>query len=147
VSEYGNAVVAELPRLDQQAAEVCDDAGMRDEDRDGQANCADSGCASHPACAEDPTALTYDKDVDAAIPDDDDDGIASTIGATTAGAVGTVEVTVDISHTWRGDLTVKLTHAAPRARSSAARAARPTTCNGRSPSRASPASRWRATGR
>jgi hypothetical protein len=110
VAEYGSAVVGETPTL-ATPDEVCDDDGAADEDRDGQANCDDSDCGSHPACAEDPTALTYDKDVDAAIPDDDDDGIASTIGATTAGAVGTVEVTVDISHTWRGDLTVKLTHA------------------------------------
>jgi hypothetical protein len=112
VSEYGNAVVAELPRLDQQAAEVCDDAGMRDEDRDGQANCADSGCASHPACAAVPMVRTYAASPNLAIPDNNPTGITSTIAVTDLATVGTVKVSVDITHTYRGDLTLTLGHGA-----------------------------------
>jgi C1A family cysteine protease len=44
----------------------------------------------------------------AAIPDDDATGVSNVIRATGEGRAGTIEVTVDISHTYVGDLTVTL---------------------------------------
>ncbi len=109
VAEYGSATAAEVPTVTA-PTEVCDDAAAADEDGDGEANCDDSGCAAHPACAEEPTALSYDATVASPIPDDSATGISSTITPSDAGTVGAVEVVVDVTHSWRGDLTVKLSH-------------------------------------
>ncbi|RME29526.1 MAG: hypothetical protein D6806_01190 [Deltaproteobacteria bacterium] len=45
------------------------------------------------------------------IPDNDPTGITSVMEAAEQGTVGRLEVTVDITHTYTGDLTVTLTHA------------------------------------
>lgn len=110
VQEYGNAVIAEPPQLNQPRAEVCDDAGMVDEDGDGKANCADTGCATHPACGANPTIHNFSAAPGAAIPDDDAGGVSSTINVSPTGTVGSVKVNVDITHSYRGDLTLTLTH-------------------------------------
>jgi subtilisin-like proprotein convertase family protein len=44
------------------------------------------------------------------IPDDDEAGMDSTIAVPGSGAIKTLRVTVDISHTWISDLTVELHH-------------------------------------
>lgn len=44
------------------------------------------------------------------IPDDDDAGISSVLEVPAGAAVGSVAVKVSITHTWRGDLTVRLRH-------------------------------------
>ncbi len=106
VAEYGNAVVAEKPTLEQ-PREACDVAG--DEDSDGQADCADADCTAHPACAAQPTEHTYTASPNLSIPDNDPAGVSSDISVADAATVGTVEVTLDITHTYRGDLTVTLT--------------------------------------
>ncbi len=46
----------------------------------------------------------------ASIPDDSDAGVSSTIDVAAGAAVGAVTVTVDIAHTYVGDLTVTLSH-------------------------------------
>jgi hypothetical protein len=110
VDEYGSAVVAELPALSG-AREVCDDAAGADEDGDGKANCADSECAMTPACSGQGTAHTYTSTPAAAIPDNDPAGVTSTIDVTDTGSLTDVKVRVDITHTYRGDLRVTLSHA------------------------------------
>lgn len=50
----------------------------------------------------------YSNDTEISIPDNDAAGIASVINVPQAGAVFGVNVGVDISHTWRGDLLVML---------------------------------------
>lgn len=110
VQEYGSAVTAELPTL--HAAEVCDDTASADEDGDGKANCADTDCAASPACQGGSTAHDYTATPAAAIPDNDPTGVASTIDVTDTGTVSDVKLTVDITHTYRGDLKVVLVHGA-----------------------------------
>ncbi|NVB83361.1 MAG: hypothetical protein HOV81_33625 [Kofleriaceae bacterium] len=110
VKEYGSAVVAEVPAL-APAAEVCDDTSMLDEDGDGKKNCDDTDCATHPSCTSSGgTAHTYTASPAAAIPDNSTTGASSTINVTDAGAITDVKVTTDITHTYRGDLKVTLTH-------------------------------------
>jgi serine protease len=110
VQEYGSAVVAEVPSL-APAAEVCDDAAMADEDGDGKANCADTQCAMHPSCnSSGGTAHTYSAMPAASIPDNSPTGATSAISVTESGDIVDVKVTTDITHTYRGDLKVTLTH-------------------------------------
>ena len=47
-------------------------------------------------------------DVPKAIPDDNPTGITSTLPITASGKVGKVTVTINVSHTWDSDLTIKL---------------------------------------
>jgi hypothetical protein len=110
VAEYGSAVIAEVPSL-QPAAEVCDDAAMTDEDGDGKKNCDDTDCAMHPSCqSSGGTAHTYTAAPAAAIPDNSPTGATSTIDVADAGEIVDVKVTTDITHSYRGDLRVTLTH-------------------------------------
>ncbi|MBS1119971.1 MAG: Serine protease, subtilase family, partial [Deltaproteobacteria bacterium] len=105
--EFGSAVTAELPTLDT-PHEVCDDATLNDEDNDGKANCDDSDCATHPACAGGGSAHTFESTPNAAIPDNSPAGFTSTIDVADVGIVTDVKLTVDISHSFRGDLKVTL---------------------------------------
>jgi hypothetical protein len=110
VAEYGSAVTAELPQL-APAREVCDDAGMADEDGDGKTNCADTDCAMAPACSGGGTARTFSAAPNAAIPDNSPAGVTSTIEVSDTGTLTEVKLNVDITHTYRGDLKVTLSHA------------------------------------
>jgi len=107
VQEFGSAVAAEIPSLTP-AREVCDDAADKDEDGDSKANCDDSDCASHPACSGGGTTRTFTSTPNASIPDDSATGASSTLNVTDAGTVTDVKLTVDISHSFRGDLKVTL---------------------------------------
>ena len=84
VSEYASAVAAEIPQLDQGGGN-----GM-------------PGMNSH----------TYSATPNAAIPDNDSTGVTSVISTTDTGQIATVKVTTDITHTYRGDLRVTLSHGA-----------------------------------
>jgi len=107
VKEQGSAVVAEIPTLEA-PREVCDAGG--DEDGDGQANCADADCLMHPACAGGGGDHTFTATPAASIPDTG--MISNTIDVADDGTVADVKVTVDITHTYRGDLKVSLTKGA-----------------------------------
>jgi hypothetical protein len=110
VKEYGSAVAAEVPSL-MPAAEVCDDAAMSDEDGDGKKNCSDTDCAMHPSCSSSGgTAHTYTASPAASIPDNSPTGVSSTIDVSDAGEITDVKVTTDITHPYRGDLKVTVTH-------------------------------------
>ena len=110
VKEYGSAVVAELPTL-QAPAEVCDDTASVDEDGDGKANCADSDCAMAPSCSGQGTAHNYNATPNASIPDNAPAGVSNTITVADAGTLTEVKLTLDITHSYRGDLKVTLSHA------------------------------------
>jgi hypothetical protein len=79
-SEYGSAVTAELPVLDDQPMPT--------------------------------TGTTHDYAATpaAAVPDNDPAGASSTISVSDAGTVTGVAITTDVTHTYRGDLRVTLTH-------------------------------------
>lgn len=105
VSEQGSAVMAEIPALEVER-EVCDDAGEADEDGDGQANCLDADCMNHPACAGGGSDHEFTAAPNVSIPDDGE--ISDTITAGVDGTVASVKLTVDITHTFRGDLRLTL---------------------------------------
>jgi hypothetical protein len=58
------------------------------------------------------TAHSYSAMPSVAIPDNTPAGVTSAIEVTDAGTLGDVKVTTDITHTYRGDLKVTLTHGA-----------------------------------
>ncbi|MDY0004002.1 MAG: proprotein convertase P-domain-containing protein, partial [Polyangia bacterium] len=89
------------------ALEICDD--QIDNDGNGQTDCADAACSEHAACQGAQT-LTGSNDTPVAIPDDDPTGVTSNITLTGAGNVSSLSVSVDITHTFRADLIVKLRH-------------------------------------
>jgi hypothetical protein len=109
VEEYASATTAEIPSL-MATPEVCDDGVGADEDGDGQANCADADCTMSPACQQQPDAPhSYSLTVGTAIPDNDPAGLSSTIEIGDSGTITDAKLTVDITHSWRGDLVVTLT--------------------------------------
>lgn len=105
VKEFGSAVVAEIPALEA-PREVCTDAAGADEDGDGQANCADADCSMNPACAGGGSDHTFTATPASAIPDNGE--VSNTIDVADTGTVADVKVTVDITHTYRGDLKISL---------------------------------------
>ncbi|GAB4215562.1 MAG: hypothetical protein OHK0013_41250 [Sandaracinaceae bacterium] len=106
VEEFMQAYVSGLPRVTQR--EVCDD--LRDNDRDGRTDCADTDCASAAACMMPPMGSTTAMP-NAAIPDNNPTGVTSEITITEPGQIASLAVDVDITHTYRGDLTIRLEHA------------------------------------
>jgi hypothetical protein len=110
VKEEGSAMTADLPSLTP-PSELCDDATEIDEDSDGAVNCDDSDCAAHPSCNQSGgTAHTYTSTPNLAIPDASPTGASSTINVTDGGSIADVKVTTDITHTYKGDLRITLTH-------------------------------------
>ncbi len=110
VKEYGSAVAAEVPTLANPVAEVCDDATNLDEDGDGKVNCADTDCSAAPSCQGGGIAHNYAATPAAAIPDNAPAGISNTIAVTDTGTITDAKLTVDITHSYRGDLKVTLTN-------------------------------------
>jgi C1A family cysteine protease len=86
VQEYGRAAAAETPTLQ----------------------------PSGPTEPTNPTGQTrtYNATPAAAIPDNSPTGVSNTINVTDTGTIGEATLTVDITHTYRGDLTVTLTKGA-----------------------------------
>ncbi|MEM6958733.1 MAG: proprotein convertase P-domain-containing protein, partial [Myxococcota bacterium] len=60
------------------------------------------------ACDDTPEVRSYTNDTLGVIPDNDTEGVSSTITATDAGPIGTLRVTVNISHEFPADLVVRL---------------------------------------
>jgi subtilisin-like proprotein convertase family protein len=103
VEEHLTAYVAGLP-TGLAPREQCGD-GI-DNDRDMQIDCADSDCASQAACMD--PGNGYENTTDVAIPDNSATGASSTITVTEGGNISSLSVTVDIVHTYTGDLSVRL---------------------------------------
>jgi len=108
VEEYGSMIVSDIPTVTT-PREVCDSG--TDEDRDGAIDCDDTDCATAAVCMATPTTRTYSATPATAIPDNAPAGISSTIAVPDVGTVGSLKVNVDIAHTYRGDLVVRLVHA------------------------------------
>jgi hypothetical protein len=107
VEEYATVYISDLPEI-QLPDEVCDDGA--DNDMDGDTDCDDSDCSAAPECASgDLETLTFTSSGDAvAIPDNDPVGVTSNIDVARQGAIHSATVTVDVTHTYRGDLRVVL---------------------------------------
>ncbi len=112
VEEFASINGADVPRvvLD---TEICDDG--KDNNGDRKSDCTDPLCAQDAACIEQPedpagdTLNGINGDI-TPIPDQDEAGIRSTIEIAGTATVGAVTVEVDISHTYRSDLTVAVVH-------------------------------------
>jgi hypothetical protein len=107
VRDWGSAMVSDIPRVEI-PDEACDSGA--DEDLDGQIDCDDSDCANAPVCQGGSETRTYSATPGTAIPDNDPTGVSSTISVPDAGTVGSLKVSLDITHTYRGDLKVVLHH-------------------------------------
>lgn len=111
VKDHFSAYVSDLPRL-ASTREICGD-GI-DNDRNGRTDCADAACARETACTGGGTApsggteKTWSRTPRANIPDNNLTGTSSTISVSNVGTVKAIKVTVDITHPYRGDLTVTL---------------------------------------
>ena len=102
VQEYASVYGSGTPKLD--LKETCDDG--RDNDYDNQVDCDDSDCADHSACRA--AGLIFSNATQTTIPDNNAAGINSLITVDQPGTIGTLNVTVDITHPYTGDLTVAL---------------------------------------
>lgn len=92
---------------DEPPAEICDD-GV-DNDLDGKTDCADTDCADDSNCRQ-AGPKTYDNNSPAEIPDNDDTGVTSAIDVPDTGSIADLSLSVNITHSYRGDLEVRLVH-------------------------------------
>jgi hypothetical protein len=109
IQEYGSVYVSGIPEgMTPVTAEICDNGS--DDDRDRLADCDDTDCSAAPACMMSGGTTMYTAPMAVSIPDDDATGAASTIDVPDTGNVLGITVDVDVTHTYRGDLKVVLTH-------------------------------------
>lgn len=101
VREFGNVYTSDVPRLD--LVEDC--ANRIDDDYDGATDCDDPSCKDHPACR--PAGSRWENTTVLPIPDDGK-AVTSEIDVPIDGSVIKAFVTVDIRHTYIGDLVVAL---------------------------------------
>jgi subtilisin-like proprotein convertase family protein len=108
VEEFMTAYVSGRPTV--RRVEVCNNGG--DDDADGTADCMDSDCRADRSCMDTPTATGDMATPHVAIPDASTTGVSSTIMVPTGGNISSLAVSVDITHTYRGDLRVELVRGA-----------------------------------
>jgi subtilisin-like proprotein convertase family protein len=91
-------------------AEVCDDG--QDNDANNLSDCDDPACSDTEACdlPSNPGTLSGISEDSASVPDNDTAGVKSVIELTGAGLVDDVELDVQVTHPYSGDLVVKLVH-------------------------------------
>lgn len=105
VERFLTAYVSALPTV-QLPPETCNN--MVDDDRDGHSDCEDSDCASDRACMDAPTETVHAAQPMVAIPDGNPVGVTSDIVVTEAGSISSLAVSVDVTHSYRGDLQIFL---------------------------------------
>jgi subtilisin-like proprotein convertase family protein len=98
----GTVYVSDVPVV--KTPEVCNDG--KDNDRNGKTDCEDPACSDDVVCTAQPSS--YENTDPLAIPDNNKTGVSSPIVVADGGTIEGVQVTVDITHTYRGDLKVKL---------------------------------------
>ncbi len=104
VEEFMTAYVSGRPTV--RRVEICNNGG--DDDGDGMADCMDSDCGADRSCMDVPSATTDTATPNVAIPDNSPTGASSPITVATGGNISSLAVSVDITHTYRGDLRVEL---------------------------------------
>ncbi len=102
IEEYGSCYSSSIPTVTIDA-EICNN--RIDDDNDGDVDCDDSQCAETEECRE---ADSRNVGPGGDIPDNTPRGLESSIVLTQDGVVANVFVTVDATHTYRGDLQVSL---------------------------------------
>lgn len=106
VQRWGRSVSAVEPELDVPMVEICGD-NIDNDGMDG-ADCADPVCADEAACQPMNTTETFTSTPGLAIPDNDIDGVSDTLEVEMEGNIGSLKLTVDIKHSWSGDLSIIL---------------------------------------
>lgn len=101
IEEYGSCYSSTVPEL-VTVDEVCNN--RIDDDGDDAVDCDDPDCASFADCLPEDTTNGPGGD----IPDNDPNGFRSTLLISDEGIVDTVHVSVDITHSYRGDLRIAL---------------------------------------
>lgn len=102
VTDHLSAYASGLPEV--MADEMCSDG--RDNDGDMMIDCADSDCADDRTCVD--PAGSYSNNMTIEIPDNNTTGAVSEIVIDEAGSISGLSVSIDIEHTYRGDLRVIL---------------------------------------
>jgi hypothetical protein len=109
VQDYGNAMSAglpkDVPKMLVSEPEQCGDG--KDNDLDKLTDCMDDDCTMDEACVS-TDVVAASATPAKAIPDNNATGIESVISLTDEGTVKGLKVTVDITHTYIGDLDVIL---------------------------------------
>jgi len=104
IEEFASAVVSDLPEPIA-SAEICGD-GI-DNDRNGLTDCDDAACADHPTCNT--MGEVIDVEItDGNIPDNNPNGLVLPFLVEGEGAITAMAITVDVTHTYRGDLRIEL---------------------------------------
>lgn len=102
IRRHANAQISGLPSITR--SEICNDS--RDNDGDRLADCEDTDCRMNAACMM--PSGGYENTTPFMIPDNNQTGVTSTITVPEGGMIEALSVTVDIQHTYRGDLRVAL---------------------------------------
>lgn len=104
------ATTSRVPSLIAPPQEICGDG--QDNDSNGKIDCLDDRCSSNAECQE-PVDMTTTSAFSTvtAIPDNLQAGILTSAVVQQGGAVEQITLDLDVTHTYRGDLEVTLTHA------------------------------------
>jgi hypothetical protein len=105
VEDYASVYASDLPTVEI-PDEVCGDE--KDNDRDGLTDCDDEDCAELPQCQES-NIVSYTNDQRTTIPDNEPAGADSAIEVTEQGEIQSLAVSVDIEHSYSGDVEIRLT--------------------------------------
>ena len=101
IEEYASVYASDLPTLEK-PVEICND--NIDNDNNNQTDCDDSACSSDAACTGSSKTFSNTQSSNIA----DKSTTTSEIVISDSGKIDALSVKVDISHTYRGDLLVKL---------------------------------------
>ena len=100
-----SAVASDIPKVELQP-EACNNG--KDDDLDGKADCADSDCAADELCQGERLEFTSSERLE--IPDNNSSGVSSSLEVTLDAQIAALDLQVDISHSYRGDLEIFLRH-------------------------------------
>ncbi len=107
VAKHMSASVSDLPTIAAAVVpEICGN-GIDDDGANG-ADCLDPACSADASCGATDGRSTNTESPEKAIPDNSTTGATVETTVAEGGPVTNVTVTLDIEHTYRGDLTVKL---------------------------------------
>jgi len=105
INEYGRPRIAKLPTNIVLPPEQCGD-GI-DNDRNGFSDCEDFACSAAVECVGQGADLVL-KGAGGSIPDNDEIGFIGSLESADSGTIADLTLTLDISHSYRGDLVVIL---------------------------------------
>lgn len=104
VEEFASAVVSDLPEPVVKT-EICGDE--IDNDSNGDTDCDDAACADQPICNTGGEVIDVEI-TESAIPDNDPTGLVLPFIVEGQGELTSMAITVDVTHTYRGDLRIEL---------------------------------------